>query len=164
MSDVHPPPKIRRVILVGYHASSASEHALGVATHLATELAARLHVVQVVTDRVHVRCSDPAQLGQQWLQQVWAAFEHIKSALATWSGEWTYDTERGDPVRVLADTAQYDGAAMVVVGSNRNSRVGIELAGLLRAAHSAPDVWGMPGIPVFEVHYATRIDSVDPPR
>jgi nucleotide-binding universal stress UspA family protein len=164
MSEIHPPPNTRRVILVGYHQSPASEHALGVATHLATEFAARLHVVQVVNHRDHVRESDPAELGQQWLQQVWAEFEHIKSALATWPGEWTYDTERGDPVRVLADIAQYDGAAMVVVGSNRNSRVGNELAGLLGTAHSAPDVWGMPGIPVFEVHCATRIDSVDPPR
>ena len=140
----------RETLVVGYDRSEASHHALTVATDLASRLGARLHVVHVVDLNDYPVDPDSADWEQRGLAELEDEFQVANAALHDWSGEWTYDVQRGDPVHALADVAKREGALMIVVGT-RGGGIGAALGHLLGGSWSVSHGLERAGMPVLVV-------------
>lgn len=117
-------------LVFGYEPGDDSEHALSVAADLATRLDAHLHVVHVVELLDYPVDPDAAD----WEQAAQTTLQHerarIHELFIGWPGEWTYHTERGEPVHALTTIADAHDALMIVVGT-RGHGLGASLQRLL---------------------------------
>jgi nucleotide-binding universal stress UspA family protein len=140
----------RATLVVGYDRSEAGEQALSVASDLAGRLGARLHVVHVVDMNDYPIDPDRADWEQRGVADLQEESHAAADALHAWPGEWTYDLQRGDPVRALAEIGRRENALMIVVGT-RGGGIGVALGHLLGATSSVSHGLERAGVPVLVV-------------
>lgn len=119
----------RTSLVVGYKKGVESVNALHFAIGLATGLNAAIHVVHVVdlTDYP----MDPDEFG--WEEQGAVELDQeqarVRAEMRDYAGEWTYQSRRGNPLKLLREAAVEHDALMVIVGTH-SDRPGASLARL----------------------------------
>jgi nucleotide-binding universal stress UspA family protein len=104
-------------LVVGYHASSASLRALGVAKELGGHLGADIHVVHVVDLGDYPVDPDRGDWEAKGEEKLEAEEETIAAAMAAYSGHWEYHLLHGSPAHALCQLADKVDAHMIVLGT-----------------------------------------------
>jgi nucleotide-binding universal stress UspA family protein len=104
-------------IVVGYGREGASEATLEVASDLARQLRAHLHVVHALDLADYPIDPDRGDWEDAANAAVARKGTQVQAALDGHVHPWTYHVERGRPVDLLAAVADANDALMVIVGS-----------------------------------------------
>src|SRR3954453_9226679 len=102
-------------LVVGHSRDPASQEALRIARDPAGRLGARLHVVHGITLRDYPIDPDAGDWDEQAERALAEQRKQVQTALATFGHGWTYNVTRGDPVRLISETADDNDALMIIV-------------------------------------------------
>ena len=137
--------KDQAVLIVGYDGHERSASTLRFAADFATRLNAQLHVVHVVDLDDYPIDPDSAFWEERAVESIQEEREAASAALKDWTGSWSYDVERGDPVKALTRVAAQKSALLIVVGA----RAGGVLHHLIAAHGSVTNDVARQGFPVL---------------
>lgn len=110
-------------ILVGHNGHPGSDAALAVASNLARQLGAHLHVVHSVTVDDFGIDPDIDEFETEGARNLAREKDSIAAALRDSAVSWTYHEERGDPARQLAALADAVHAGLIVVGAHHRHAI-----------------------------------------
>lgn len=106
------------VLVVGYHRSSVSLKALAEARRLGERLGAEIRVVHVVEVRDYPIDPDSHDFEEKGQEMIEAQEDTVRSAMADYPGDWSFEVLRGLAVEGLLKVAHRDSAMMIVVGGH----------------------------------------------
>lgn len=112
------------VFVVGYRLGPTGLAALGYARWLAEAVNGRLRVVHVTDLDDYPVDPDDLDWEAGAEHRLAAVRSEVEAALASYLGEWAYETAHGDPGDALADIAVRQDAELVVIASHVEGRIG----------------------------------------